>query len=166
MTGMKFAFAIVLVCCLALMVGFSQDQSGEKSRQEITPSCFEGIGSLSISAEYEVADKTSESAPNLDQLRDTVVKEFEDCELQGSLPAKLVLVMNAFTSKVSGDVVYSLRLELRRKAVVLGTTNTFEVPVRQVGSVGRCNYGDAKNYILTSATELANQLRKEKDSGR
>lgn len=53
------------------------------------------------------------------------------------------LTVNAFKSRVTGDVIYNLHLEVERPVVVMGTTASVMATVWSQGTVGRANPAEA-----------------------
>lgn len=122
------------------------------------PDYFADLGRLRFESKLMIEGKSTSDAPSLKALSDEMLESFKDTELKGTLPGKVVCSINAFRSSSTSDVIYALEVSLVRPVSILGTTEVIEADVFSLHSVGRINAGEAKQYILKNASDLADQL--------
>lgn len=152
-----------IVACALVFATFAtplvlRSQSAPEQTR-VSTDAFAGIGEIRVRAVLEVEGKSSPSAPTLEQMEDAMASKLEGIKLNGTLPAELVVRANSFTSKVTGDVVYSLHVELVRPVSVLGTLEVTNAAVWSVNTVGRGTGVEVKTDMLDTVMEKAAEVR-------
>lgn len=125
---------------------------------------FTDLGPLKFEGQLAIPGKAAEDAPSTEKLVRTVQDAMQDFETTGHLGAKVVLMINSFKSTSSGDVIYSLSLQLRRPVSILGTTEVIEATVASQEGVGRVPSRQAEKFILDQAKEMTRSLRDRIDA--
>ncbi len=156
---------LVLASLLAVLAPtslYSQESSGApKALATQTAREFSGIGPIRVVAEYIPAPSgKDDNYLTENEIEDIVESELRGREEDGSLPAKIQVVVNTFRSRNNGDQLFTMEVRLVRPAVILGSTDIVDATVHEVETVGRCSPSDFKEFLSRSVRENVQSLRK------
>lgn len=119
------------------------------------------LGPLKFEATLAIEGMAAKEAPSLNKLSATAESVFERFEPKGHLKAKVLVVINSFKSQQTGDVIYSVSVQLVRQVSILGTTEVMDAKVISNEGVGRIGASSAEDFILGQVRELSKTLKEQ-----